>query len=126
MSTHGDESSQGGHGHGSVGALALAAVGIVFGDIGTSPLYTIQECFGAHGVAPTPGNVLGVISQIVWSVTLVVTVKYLMFVMRADNRGEGGILEAFKPGTGPPDTFVNPSAATARGGAVSSGTGGLY
>jgi len=92
VSTHGDESSQGGHGHGGVGALALAAVGIVFGDIGTSPLYTIQECFGHHGVAATPGNVLGVISQIVWSVTLVVTVKYLMFVMRADNRGEGGIL----------------------------------
>ncbi|MFO0609628.1 MAG: KUP/HAK/KT family potassium transporter [Polyangiales bacterium] len=81
------------HGHGAgVVALALAAVGIVFGDIGTSPLYTIQECFGEHGVAATRDNVLGVISQVVWSVTLVVTVKYLAFVMRADNRGEGGIL----------------------------------
>jgi KUP system potassium uptake protein len=81
------------HGHGaSVAALAFAAIGIVFGDIGTSPLYTIQECFGQHGVPPTHDNVLGVISQIVWSVTLVVTVKYLAFVMRADNRGEGGIL----------------------------------
>ena len=78
--------------HGSTTALALAAIGIVFGDIGTSPLYTIQECFGEHGVPATHENVLGVISQVVWSVTLVVTVKYLMFVMRADNRGEGGIL----------------------------------
>ncbi len=78
--------------HGSPAALALAAIGIVFGDIGTSPLYTIQECFGEHGVPATHENVLGIISQVVWSVTLVVTVKYLMFVMRADNRGEGGIL----------------------------------
>lgn len=91
--TASDASHGEGHGHGaSVTALVFASIGIVFGDIGTSPLYTIQECFGEHGVAPTHENVLGVISQVVWSVTLVVTVKYLAFVMRADNRGEGGIL----------------------------------
>ncbi len=87
-----EASSDSQHGHGSTAALALAAIGIVFGDIGTSPLYTIQECVGEHGVEATPENVLGIVSQIVWSVTLVVTVKYLAFVMRADNRGEGGIL----------------------------------
>ncbi len=84
--------SHGTHRDARIATLAFAAIGIVFGDIGTSPLYTIQECFGEHGVAPTPENVVGVISQVIWSVTLVVTVKYLFFVMRADNRGEGGIL----------------------------------
>jgi KUP system potassium uptake protein len=74
-------------------SLVLGALGVVFGDIGTSPLYTLQECLnGAHGVAPDPRNVFGVISLIVWSVTLVVTLKYLAFLMRADNRGEGGIM----------------------------------
>lgn len=71
--------------------LVLGATGVVFGDIGTSPLYTFQECIGPHGVDPTRANVVGVISLIVWAVTLVVTVKYLWFMMRADNRGEGGI-----------------------------------
>jgi len=71
--------------------LAIAALGIVFGDIGTSPLYAVRECFGEHGVAPTSENVLGVLSLIVWSLTLVVAVKYLGFIMRADNQGEGGI-----------------------------------
>jgi KUP system potassium uptake protein len=73
--------------------LALGALGVVYGDIGTSPLYAVRECFsGTHGVAPTPGNVLGVISLVFWAMTFVVTFKYLAFVMRADNRGEGGIL----------------------------------
>ncbi|MCC6556149.1 MAG: potassium transporter Kup [Polyangiaceae bacterium] len=73
--------------------LALAALGVVFGDIGTSPLYTIKECVhGERGVPPTPANVLGVLSLIFWSLMMVVTVKYLTFVMRADNQGEGGIL----------------------------------
>ncbi|RYZ33144.1 MAG: potassium transporter Kup, partial [Myxococcaceae bacterium] len=73
--------------------LALGAVGIVYGDIGTSPLYALRECFtGTHGVTPTPANVLGVLSLIVWSLIIIVSVKYLIFVMRADNRGEGGIL----------------------------------
>ena len=74
-------------------ALSLAALGVVYGDIGTSPLYALRECFTApHGVAPTPANVLGVLSLIFWSLILVISVKYLVFVMRADNRGEGGIL----------------------------------
>ena len=74
-------------------ALILGAIGVVFGDIGTSPLYTLQECLHSrHGVVPRPENILGVVSLIVWSVTMVVTVKYLGFLMRADNKGEGGIM----------------------------------
>lgn len=74
-------------------SLVVGAVGVVFGDIGTSPLYAFKECIvGEHAVEATRNNVLGVLSLIVWSLTLVVTVKYLMFVMRADNQGEGGIL----------------------------------
>ncbi len=73
--------------------LALGALGVVYGDIGTSPLYALKECFnGPHGVTPTPDNVLGVLSLVCWAITFVVTFKYLAFVMRADNRGEGGIL----------------------------------
>jgi KUP system potassium uptake protein len=73
--------------------LALGALGVVYGDIGTSPLYAIRECFsGEHGVAPTEANVLGVLSLVVWALVLVIVVKYLTFIMRADNRGEGGIL----------------------------------
>jgi len=73
--------------------LAMGAVGVVYGDIGTSPLYAMRECFtGAHGLEPTPENVLGVLSLIVWSLIISVSVKYLAFVLRADNRGEGGIL----------------------------------
>jgi len=73
-------------------ALVLGAVGVVFGDIGTSPLYAFRECFQHHDLAVSPANVLGLLSIIVWSLILVVTVKYLFFVMRADNGGEGGIL----------------------------------
>jgi KUP system potassium uptake protein len=73
--------------------LALGALGVVYGDIGTSPLYALKQCFyGPHGVAPTPENIHGVLSLIFWSLILVISVKYLVFVMRADNRGEGGIL----------------------------------
>jgi KUP system potassium uptake protein len=73
--------------------LALGALGIVYGDIGTSPLYAIKECVNApHGVPPTPENVLGVLSLVFWSMIAVVVVKYLVFVVRADNDGEGGIL----------------------------------
>ncbi len=73
--------------------LCLAALGVVYGDIGTSPLYAIRECFhGEHGIHVTHANVLGVLSLIFWSLTLVISIKYLMVVMRADNRGEGGIL----------------------------------
>ena len=73
--------------------LTLTAVGVVYGDIGTSPLYTIRECFfGPHGMPVTHDNVLGVLSLVVWALLLVVSVKYIAIVMRADNEGEGGIL----------------------------------
>ncbi len=73
--------------------LSLAALGIVYGDIGTSPLYAIRECFhGEYGIEPTGANVLGVLSLMFWALLVIVTVKYLAFVLRADNRGEGGII----------------------------------
>ena len=73
--------------------LSLAALGVVYGDIGTSPLYALRECFhGPHSIAPTPANILGVLSLIFWSLIIVISVKYLAFVLHADNRGEGGIL----------------------------------
>ena len=73
--------------------LAVAAVGVVFGDIGTSPLYTMREAFhGPHAMPLTEGNVFGVLSLVFWSLILVVSVKYVVFIMRADNRGEGGIM----------------------------------
>jgi KUP system potassium uptake protein len=81
--------------------LALGALGVVFGDIGTSPLYTLSECLGHLGKGPyQPADVLGLLSLVVWSLTLVVSVKYLVFVMQADNRGEGGLfaLLALLPG----------------------------
>jgi KUP system potassium uptake protein len=72
--------------------LELAALGVVFGDIGTSPLYALRECLrGEHGVAPTPENVLGVLSLVIWALMLVVSFKYLTVVMRASDRGEGGL-----------------------------------
>ena len=74
-------------------ALTLTAVGVVYGDIGTSPLYTIRECFtGSHAVAPTHENVLGVLSLIIYALIVVISVKYIAVVMQADNHGEGGIL----------------------------------
>ena len=75
-----------------VAALALGAIGVVFGDIGTSPLYTMKETLGTHGMTPTPAAVLGVLSLIFWSLIIVVSLKYVTFVMRADNKGEGGIM----------------------------------
>jgi len=72
--------------------LAIASIGVVFGDIGTSPLYAIKACFhGKHAIVPSAMNILGVLSLIFWSITVVVSVKYLTFILRADNRGEGGI-----------------------------------
>src|SRR5437868_12849850 len=73
--------------------LSVGAVGIVFGDIGTSPLYAFRETFaGHHTLDPTDANVLGVLSLIFWSMMLVVTINYVAIIMRADNKGEGGSL----------------------------------
>ena len=73
--------------------LSMAALGIVYGDIGTSPIYAFKECFApGHGAPVSASNVLGVVSLILWSLLLIVTVKYLVYVLRADNKGEGGIL----------------------------------
>lgn len=73
--------------------LILGALGVVFGDIGTSPLYAMRECFyGPHKIEPSAGNILGVLSLIVWSLVAIVSVKYLTFVTRANNKGEGGDL----------------------------------
>jgi KUP system potassium uptake protein len=72
--------------------LVLATLGVVYGDIGTSPLYAIKECFhGTHGIELSKANILGVLSLVFWSLTMVVSVKYISFVMMADNHGEGGI-----------------------------------
>ena len=73
--------------------LALLALGVVYGDIGTSPLYALREAFhGQHGIPVTAGNVLGVLSLVFWSLILIVTVKYHVVIIRADNKGEGGVL----------------------------------
>ena len=90
MTAHG---SQDHRSPGTLLPLTLTAIGVVYGDIGTSPLYAMRECFyGSHSVPPTFENVLGVLSLIVYSLLLVVSVKYIAIVMRADNQGEGGIL----------------------------------
>ena len=89
---HGHSADDTPHGRYLLG-LCMTALGVVYGDIGTSPLYAIHECFkGEHGVPVTHENVLGVLSLIFWSLTIVISIKYLVYVMRADNRGEGGIL----------------------------------
>jgi len=74
-------------------ALTLGALGVVFGDIGTSPLYALKECFHAsHGIPITFENVVGILSVIFWSLIVVVSLKYIAFIMRANNNGEGGIM----------------------------------
>jgi KUP system potassium uptake protein len=89
VEVHGPEGEQ----KKSLGVMMLAAIGVVFGDIGTSPLYALKECFDSvHGIAYTPEALFGVISMMIWALILVVTVKYVLFVMRADNKGEGGVL----------------------------------
>jgi KUP system potassium uptake protein len=73
--------------------LAFGALGVVYGDIGTSPLYALRECFhGEHGIAVNRTNVLGVLSLVFWALTLIVSIKYIAFILRADNKGEGGVL----------------------------------
>ncbi len=95
---------------GSLRTLALGALGVVYGDIGTSPLYAIKECFKpGHGVEPTVANVLGILSLLVWSLVLVIVVKYITFILRADNHGEGGILALLALVT--PRTQLDASAA---------------
>jgi KUP system potassium uptake protein len=77
----------------SLALLTLTAMGVVFGDIGTSPLYALRECFlGEHAFLPTTENIYGILSLFFWSLTIVISIKYVIFIMRADNRGEGGIL----------------------------------
>src|SRR5438876_314598 len=73
--------------------LSLLALGVVYGDIGTSPLYALREAFhGQHAISVTTGNVFGVLSLIFWSLILIVTIKYHVVIIRADNKGEGGVL----------------------------------
>lgn len=75
--------------------LVIAALGVVFGDIGTSPIYTLKECFSPHSphhVAASHAHILGVVSLVLWSLILLICVKYLVFILRADNKGEGGVL----------------------------------
>src|ERR687890_1987912 len=80
-------------GHTNERKLVLAALGVVFGDIGTSPLYAFRECLNPeHGVAVTQANILGLLSLILWSLILIISIKYVAIVLRADNRGEGGVL----------------------------------
>jgi len=86
-----DHSSE--HQKSTLAALSLTALGVVFGDIGTSPLYALKECFHAsHGLTPTPDNILGILSLIFWALVLVISIKYLSFILRANNQGEGGIM----------------------------------
>ena len=95
------------HGRKQLAALSLAALGVVYGDIGTSPIYAMRESLhGAHGVPPTPANVLGLLSLIFWALIIVISVKYLTFVMRADNCGEGGMIAL--------TALVTPTSAKAR------------
>ena len=87
---HTPAARQGGH---YLARLSLLALGVVYGDIGTSPLYAMREAFhGPHGIAVTSGNVFGVLSLIFWSLILIVTIKYHVVIIRADNKGEGGVL----------------------------------
>src|ERR1700728_3361636 len=77
---------------GRLAPMALAALGVVFGDIGTSPLYAMSACFTGPGIAVTPEHILGVLSLIFWSLVLVILLKYVTVVLDADNKGEGGVL----------------------------------
>jgi len=87
------EASSAPHGHSSLPALTLAALGVVFGDIGTSPLYAFKEAFnGPHALAATPDNILATLSALFWAVMLIVSFKYVSIVLRHDNEGEGGVL----------------------------------
>jgi KUP system potassium uptake protein len=100
--------------------LSLAALGVVYGDIGTSPLYALRECFsGPHAIAATEANIMGVLSLIFWSLVMVISVKYLVFVLRADNQGEGGILSLAAL-----TTPIKPSGRTEKWGLIALGVFG--
>jgi KUP system potassium uptake protein len=99
--------------------LSVTALGVVYGDIGTSPLYALKVCFtGPHSIAPTAANVLGVLSLVFWSLVVIVTIKYHVYVLRLDNRGEGGILALMGLVRG------GPSARHVRAGVVTLGVFG--
>ena len=102
--------SEGGHGAAGSGALALGALGVVFGDIGTSPLYAFREAFEHQDLDVTTTNALGVASIAFWALVIIISVKYLALVMRADNHGEGGILAL--------TALVMPQSRAARTGAL--------
>lgn len=90
MSVSSAESASNGSAHRNI---VLTALGVVFGDIGTSPLYAFRECFAReHGIAVTADNVIGLLSLILWALTLVISIKYVGIIMKSDNRGEGGVL----------------------------------
>lgn len=81
------------HSRQALPAVTVAAIGVVFGDIGTSPLYALKEIFSGHHPLPvTPDNILGMLSLVFWAIMLLVSFKYVALIMRADNRGEGGSL----------------------------------
>ncbi len=102
---------------GKLAGLTLGALGVVYGDIGTSPLYTLRECFGGeHGLELNPANIMGIMSLVFWALIIVVTLKYVLFVMRADNKGEGGILALLALATtSRPDASGNMSWLVAMG-----------
>ncbi|WP_418158596.1 potassium transporter Kup [Benzoatithermus flavus] len=91
--TPSNDAGNGGHGHADLRTLVIGAIGVVYGDIGTSPLYTLKEAFGeAGGLHLSEAAVLGVLSLVFWSLIVIVTLKYVALILRADNRGEGGVL----------------------------------
>ena len=93
MASKAGNHTQDAHGRAGLAGLVVGAIGVVFGDIGTSPLYTLKEAFSPHfGLAATHDNVLGLLSLVFWALMIVVTLKYVSIIMRADNEGEGGIM----------------------------------
>ena len=88
-----DHAHGNGHGNKGLAGLVVGAIGVVFGDIGTSPLYTLKEAFSPHyGLVANHDTVLGILSLVFWALMIVVTLKYVTIIMRADNDGEGGIM----------------------------------
>ena len=95
--------------------LTVAALGVVYGDIGTSPLYTLKTCFTSAHVGVTPENVLGILSLLVWALIVVVCVKYMAIVMRVDHDGEGGILALLALLLARPEKGIPPKGHLVRG-----------